>query len=90
VSDAYRVEGSRVRAGYACQIVSRREVEQWRQDNNLRIVDEELWDCFSGEYWGLGERFQPARRASPQGTHHAICLCLEKADDRSAEPAVRA
>ena len=81
VPDVYRLEGSNAYgrgATYGCQIISRKEVEEWVQSAGLRIVDQELWSCFSGEYWSFGERLQPPRLGSSTAPHHVACLCLEK------------
>jgi SAM-dependent methyltransferase len=84
VPDVYRLSSSNAfghRRTYGCQILSRREVDEWVRRTGLRVVDRELWDCFTGEYWSMGERRQPPRLSSPAEPHHVACICLEKARD---------
>lgn len=81
VPDVYRLLGSGVLNppnGMSCQILSRSEIQSWTKNTGLEVVDEELWNCFTGDYWTFGERIEPPLRSSPAEKHHLICLCLAK------------
>ena len=78
--DTYQLPGSgafSLALNYSCQILSRAQIENWTATTGLRIADEELWNCFTGEYWTLGKRPQPPTLSCPSKQHHVICLCLE-------------
>jgi SAM-dependent methyltransferase len=63
---------------YACQILSRTEIDGWLLGTGLKIADEELWNFFTGKYWTTGERRSIPLLAKSSELHHVICLCLEK------------
>jgi len=81
VPDVYRLPESNAFGrshNYSCQMLSRTEIESWTATTGFCIADQELWNCFTGEYWTFGERLQPPRPSCPTKQHHVICLCLEK------------
>ena len=65
-------------APYVCQIYSRRELDRWFADPAIRIVRQEYWQVFSGEYWTSGQWLRPPVRVSREDRHHLTCLLVRK------------
>ena len=55
VDNVYKLPG----AGYGqnepfiCQVYSRKEIDQWMQENKGRMVDQEYYEVFTGDHWTL-------------------------------------
>jgi len=84
VSNVYDLPASGYGKDYPfiCQVFSRKECDEWLKDNAARLVDEELYEVFSGELWTFGERIYPPRESTRTGKHHLACVLLEKLDER--------
>lgn len=57
---------------------SRTNLNQWCEANNLEIVKQEFWDCFSGEFWSCGERKRPFVEVEKNNLHHISCVWFKK------------
>lgn len=64
---------------YICQVYSRKEIDDWMQENKGRIVDQEYYQVFTGDLWTFGERLYPPRKVSEQEKRHLTCILIEKA-----------
>lgn len=56
----------------------RADVDQWCKENNLEVVKQEFWDCFTGEFWTCGERKRPFVEVDKTKPHHISCVWLRK------------
>jgi SAM-dependent methyltransferase len=80
VPDAYSLPG----AGYGqdrpvlCRQYSRAELDGWLAENGGVLVEQELYRCFSGKYWTMGERIVPPEPAGKDDPHHMTCLLIRK------------
>jgi SAM-dependent methyltransferase len=63
---------------YVCQVYSRAQVESWAAANDARVVAQEYWQCFAGEFWSFGEALQPPRKVCRDQLHQLSCLLLQK------------
>jgi|GEM_PF-2786130 len=66
------------KAGYVCQIFSRREIVAWVSENHGELIAQEYYEIFTGELWTFGKRLYPPRNAAKEGKHHLTCLLLKK------------
>jgi SAM-dependent methyltransferase len=64
---------------YICRQYSRAEVDEWLTENSAVVVGRELYRCFTGEFWTMGERLSPPTRAEANDPHHLACFLLQKA-----------
>lgn len=64
---------------FVTQAFSRRELDGWIVENRARLVAQEFWRFFEGEYWTLGARVVPPVRASATEPHQLSSIALEKA-----------
>jgi SAM-dependent methyltransferase len=78
VGDVYRMAGAGYGADlpYVCQMYSRAEADRWFADD--RIVTQEYWRVFSGEYWTFGETLRPAVPVTREERHQLTCLLIQK------------
>ncbi|MFX0134346.1 MAG: class I SAM-dependent methyltransferase [Candidatus Hodarchaeota archaeon] len=80
IDNIYKKEG----AGYGqdkkyiCQIFSRKELNNWQDTNNIRIIKQEYWQVFKGEFWTFGNRITPARKVKKEEKHHLTCILFQK------------
>jgi 2-polyprenyl-3-methyl-5-hydroxy-6-metoxy-1,4-benzoquinol methylase len=80
VANAYALPGSIGEHVYPfkTQVYSRRQVAGWLAHNNAKIVCQEYWRFFSGEFWTLGERVIPPVRVEADQLHQICCLALDR------------
>ena len=64
---------------FVTQAFSRREVDQWLADSPGRLLAQEYWRYFEGEFWTLGGRVVPPVRVGSDGLHQISCVALERA-----------
>jgi SAM-dependent methyltransferase len=57
---------------------SRAELDGWLSENGGTLVEQELYRCFTGELWAVGERVTPPVRASADELHHMTCMLIQK------------
>jgi 2-polyprenyl-3-methyl-5-hydroxy-6-metoxy-1,4-benzoquinol methylase len=80
VSNVYALPGS-VGAGkfpFSTQVYSRTEVTQWCNDSPVRLIEQEYWRFFDGEFWTLGNPVCPPERTGPDDRHQLTCILLRK------------
>jgi SAM-dependent methyltransferase len=63
---------------YIAQVYSRAEVDRWLTESQARIVDQEYWEMFTGEFWTMGTRIYPPRRVRATERHHLTCLLIQR------------
>jgi SAM-dependent methyltransferase len=81
IDNAYALPGADTAyatAGAICRQYSRAELDAWLAENGGRLVERELYRCFTGDFWSIGERVAPAVQAGPDDLHHLACMCIEK------------
>lgn len=80
VSNVYQLAGAGYGqdAPYICQAFSRNEIEKWLTLHNARMVDQEFWQFWEGEFWTLGDQITPPRQVTPADKHQFTCLLLQK------------
>jgi SAM-dependent methyltransferase len=62
------------KASFPCHVFCWDNVSKWAQDNNLKLVEQERWECFTGEFWTFGKRIFPPKLAEFGDPHHLTCL----------------
>lgn len=64
---------------YITQNYSIAELSVWLKIGNFKIVEEEYYKAFTGQYWKFGKRI-PLIKTSVTSPHQMICLVLKKAE----------
>jgi SAM-dependent methyltransferase len=66
---------------YKACAFSRADLERWQRNNHARIVKQELWRFFDGEYWRVGKWVLPPVQVDQFQKPQLTCLLLEKVND---------
>lgn len=81
VRNVYELEGSNAykkRIPFIAQSFSRREVSEWCAQNGCRVVEQEYWKCWDGDYWTVGRQVVPPLRVDAGVKHDLSCLLIQK------------
>jgi SAM-dependent methyltransferase len=63
---------------FITQSYSRSEIDLWTAENQARVVEQEYWEFYEGDYWTCGKRINPPRKVSSVDRHQHSCLLLQK------------
>ena len=63
---------------YVCQVFSRKQISAWVKEFSCKVVEQEYYESFSGDYWTFGECISPPRKVTKQEKHQLTCLLLQK------------
>jgi 2-polyprenyl-3-methyl-5-hydroxy-6-metoxy-1,4-benzoquinol methylase len=63
---------------YVCRQYSRADLERWTAANDAEIEGMNLYQCFTGEFWTMGERLAPVVKATPDARHHLALILFRK------------
>lgn len=81
VPNVYELEGSNAykkRISFVAQSFSRREVSEWCAQNGCRIVEQEYWKCWDGDYWTVGKQVVPPLRVASNDKHDLSCVLMQR------------
>ena len=80
IENVYKVSGSNVKgdAPFTTQVYSRKELDLWTSENWVRILEQEYWRFFTGEYWTVGEMICPPLQVDKNEPHQISCIMLQK------------
>jgi len=65
-------------APYVCQSLSREEIDHWMLDNRAKIVDQEYWRFWEGDFWTCGKQELPPRQVSKTEGHQLTCILITR------------
>ena len=63
---------------YVCQSYSRENLNTWLSENGGRIIDQEFWQCWSGEYWSTRDQIIPPLKVDSKNNHQLTCILIKK------------
>jgi SAM-dependent methyltransferase len=63
---------------YIAQVFSRKEINQWLEDNGGIVVNQEYWKIYTGKYHVFGDSIYPPERAKVDENYQLTCLSIEK------------
>ncbi|MHC4166252.1 MAG: class I SAM-dependent methyltransferase [Planctomycetota bacterium] len=66
---------------FICQVLSRRQIDEWLADNPAKIIDQEYYEIFSGDLWAFGERIRPPKKVEKERKCHLTCLVIQKTNE---------
>ncbi len=80
VEDVYKLPdaGYGQDKSYICQVFSRKEIDVWLADNPGRVIDQEYYEVFTGEFWTFGDRVGSCKRVERNKKCHLTCLVIQK------------
>ena len=80
VDNVYKLPGS-VGEGkfpFVTQVYSRQQIDKWLTENSAKLVAQEYWRFFTGEFWTLGQPLCPPVEVTSTDGHHITCLLFRK------------
>jgi cyclopropane fatty-acyl-phospholipid synthase-like methyltransferase len=63
---------------YICKVFSQNNINSWVKSNNGKVVSQEYWQIFSGDFWTFGERLCPPRQVNLHERHQLCCILIQK------------
>lgn len=63
---------------FATQVYSRKEVNAWLVANRAKLVVQEYWRFYTGEFWTQGEQITPPIQVGVTKRHQISCLLLQR------------
>ena len=80
VPNVYRLPDSSVRESYpfVTQAFSRKELAGWLSDSPFKLLKQEYWRFFEGEFWTCGARLPKPVPAGADSRHQLCCMVLAK------------
>lgn len=63
---------------FITQVFSRQEVECWCENNPVKLISQEWWRFFDGEFWTLGHPISPPQQTTFDLPHNIGCIVLRK------------
>ncbi len=81
IENVYLLDGSEIKQNppfYICQVFSRNEINKIFSPNIVKIIDQEYWQIFSGNYWSFGKRLNPPRQVKKHEKFQLTCILFKK------------
>lgn len=63
---------------FICQVLSRKQIDEWLSENPGKIIDQEYYEVFSGALWAFGDRICPSKKVEKQQRCHLTCVIIQK------------
>jgi trans-aconitate methyltransferase len=60
-------------SGLLCQSFSKKEINKWCLDNNLKLLEQEYWEVFNGKYWTVGGWKNKYTKVNRMDKHQLSC-----------------
>jgi 2-polyprenyl-3-methyl-5-hydroxy-6-metoxy-1,4-benzoquinol methylase len=80
IDNVYELDGAGYGqdAPYICQIFSDKNLNDWLYQNNGKIIDQEYYKVFAGDFWTFGDRIYPPRKVLIDDNPHLTCIIIQK------------
>lgn len=63
---------------FICQSYSSADVDRWLMANGGKIVAQEFWQFWDGDYWSEGNKITPPHKVAQTENHQLTCLLIQK------------
>ena len=63
---------------FVCQSYSKDKLNNWLKDNGGKIIEQEFWQLWNGDYWSTGNKIIPPRKVGPKDKHQITCILIRK------------
>ena len=80
IENVYKLPGAGFgkHVSYICQVYSRNELDDWLKTNNGRILKQEYWQCYTGEFHTFGDDIYPPHQVDKHERHQLTCILIQK------------
>jgi SAM-dependent methyltransferase len=77
--NVYQAPGSdvKIKPNFITQAFSRKEVDLWLRQTGAKLIDQEFWRFYTGEYWTTGAKLAKPERATDATPHQIACMLFE-------------
>ena len=62
---------------HIAQAFSRNELLKWKKEHNLKIIDQEYYQFYTGEYWKCRESILPPKKVRKEEKHQISCVLFQ-------------
>lgn len=63
---------------YHTRAFCRHDLNRWEKDCGLKIVDQQYWDFFTGDYWTVGNMVLPPKKVDKNTKHQISTVIFRK------------
>lgn len=63
---------------YPCRIFSRQDLNFWQKQYQAKIIKQEYWQCWKGDFWTFSQIKHPPLPVSKKEKHQLTCLLIKK------------
>ncbi|MFX0147734.1 MAG: hypothetical protein ACFE8E_08280, partial [Candidatus Hodarchaeota archaeon] len=80
IANVYDLDGASYgqKFKFKCQVFSRNELNLWLQKHKCRIIKQEYWQVFTGDFWTIGRSIYPPKLVNKDEKHQITCILLKK------------
>jgi 2-polyprenyl-3-methyl-5-hydroxy-6-metoxy-1,4-benzoquinol methylase len=65
-------------APYVAQSFSRKNLTKWISDNDTKIIEQEYWRVFEGDFWTAGKKTALPDKVGVDDLHQLSCVLMQK------------
>lgn len=82
VRNVYELPGSSYGKdnAFITQSYSRADVDRWLTRRNIKIVEQEYWQFWDGDYWTVGSQIIPPVKVTERDNHQISCIHFQRMD----------
>jgi len=82
VDNVYKLEGSLGTSSFnfRAHVFSRIQIDYWINKFNLKLLDQEYWKFYQGEFWRIGSIIIPPKKTNNIGSHQLTCIAFTKSN----------
>ena len=66
-----------IKRPYICQSFNREKLNDWIRGKG-KIIEQEYYDCWKGEFWKQGKQIIPPEKTSKTSNHDMTCIAIRK------------
>ena len=88
--NVYKLPESSVRGDcpFVTQAFSRKQLDGWLSESPFKLIKQEYWQFFEGEFWTCGARLPKPIPASVDSRHQLCCIVLARPENPPASRGV--
>lgn len=79
IPNVYKLSGSSYGqdVSFITQSFSRENIDYWLENINIKIITQEYWEFWTGEFWTVGEQIIPPKKVGRNENHQLTCLLIK-------------
>lgn len=57
---------------------SKKEIENWAKENGAKIIKQEYWQFYTGNFWTVGQNLAIPKQVTKEDKHQLSCILFQK------------